>query len=156
MKHISKLMVMSWLLFGLILLVPAPVALAQGSVTTPEPTLDINGLVAQLLSLGGVGSLITFLINAFKTVGWVKDGTSPAWLLGFNLVALGLLFFAHLVGFDQIQAADQAASTLAQIGVLVVSLITQFGIGRLAHTIFRGMPLIGTSFTLKAAQQLAA
>lgn len=111
--------------------------------------MDLEGLMLQFVGLVGVGALITFLINIGKVAGIVKDGTVPTWATGINLFGLVVLFLLKVfVPNADIGKLDGAAGTIAQIGVLILGLITQVLGGRLAHFSFRGTWLIGKSYSL--------
>lgn len=134
-------------LFGLAL----PVLAAGPQQATPP--LDITTLLGQFLALAGVGALIALLINIGKQVGIVKDGDTPTWVTGLNLLGLVGLFVLRVVRPDaDIGQLDGIASTIAQIGVLVLALITQIGSAKVAHAAVRGAAVIGYSFSVKRAQ----
>jgi hypothetical protein len=110
--------------------------------------MDISLLVAQFLTLAGIGALIAFIVNALKTAGVVKDGTSATWATGFNLIGLVALFILKVfVPSADIGKLDGVAATIAQIGVLVLGLITQMLGSKLAHATASGVWLIGKSFS---------
>jgi hypothetical protein len=110
--------------------------------------MDIGSLVAQFLALAGIGALIAFVVNALKTAGVVKDGTAATWATGFNLIGLVALFVLKVfVPSADIGKLDGAAATIAQIGVLVLGLITQMLGSKLAHATASGVWLIGKSFS---------
>jgi hypothetical protein len=135
------------LLFTLLLTLALPqIALAAG----PSPEVPaLPDLVAQFLSLVGIGAFITVAINAGKTIGLVKDGTAPVWSTGLNLLGLVILFGLHVIGYTDFGTIDQGAATLAQLGTLVLALLVQMGAGRWAYGLVKGVPVIGYSYTLK-------
>jgi hypothetical protein len=105
-------------------------------------------LVMLFVSLVGVGSLISIVVNILKTKGWVKDGSAPSWVLGLNLVGMVTLFILQTF-FPQVDigSLDQVAGTVAQILALVFGLVLQLGSSKLTHAAVKGMPLIGKSYT---------
>ena len=109
--------------------------------------MDLNGLVQQLASLGGVAALITVVVNALKTFGVVKDGDAPTWTTGFNVLALGALFVGHVVGLTNFDKIDAVAATLAQLGTFLLALLLQIGTSKITHLLLRGVPVIGHSFS---------
>lgn len=110
--------------------------------------MDLSNLVLQFVALAGVGALIAFVVNALKTAGVVKDGTSATWATGFNLLGLVVLFVLRVfVPSADVGKLDGAAATIAQIGVLVLGLITQMLGSKLAHATASGVWLIGKSFS---------
>src|SRR5512135_2526371 len=109
--------------------------------------MDLNGLVQQLASLGGVAALITVVVNALKTSGVVKDGDAPTWTTGFNVLALGVLFVGHVDGFTNFDKIDAVAATLAQLGAFLLALLLQIGTSKITHFLLRGVPVIGHSFS---------
>lgn len=128
----------------------APPALAVTGALIPDP-ITLDDLLLQLAKLTGVPALVAVLINALKQFGVVQDGWAPLWSTGFNLLILILLFVAHIVGFTNLDQLDQVAATLAQIGTFVLALLYQLLISRATHAAVKGVPVIGYSYTMKAA-----
>lgn len=110
------------------------------------PPTDLTGLAVQFGALLGVAALVAALINAGKTFGVVKDGDAPKWSLALNTVGFLALVVTRLFA-PQVDpaAADQAAGQVAQILVLVLGLVSQFGAAKLANNGLRGLPVIGKS-----------
>src|SRR4030067_3522176 len=98
----------------------------------------LQQLVAQLATLGGVASLITVIVNALKVFGVVGEDAAPTWSAGFNLIALVVLFGAQIVHFD-VSQLDPFAGNFAQLIALVLSLIAQLGLSKVAHWSLRGV-----------------
>ena len=111
--------------------------------------MSIEQLVTLLLSLGGVGTLVAAIVNALKSAGVVKDGQAQTFVLGFNLLGLVVLFvlgiFAPSTDLSQL---DSTAAQVAQLLTIVVGLVVQFGGSKLAHGAFKGIPVIGKSFSV--------
>ena len=111
--------------------------------------MDLSNLVSQFLALAGVGAFFALVINALKVAGVVKDGDAPTWATGLNLVGLVALFLLRVfVPSADIGKLDGVAATVAQIGVLVLGLITQMLGSKLAHFSVKGAPVIGKSYSL--------
>jgi len=84
-----------------------------------------------------------------------RDGAAPTWSTGLNLVGLVLLFVLKVfVPSADVAQLDGAAATLAQLGVLILGLITQLGFAKLAHATVRGVPLIGKTHSVKQGYPL--
>jgi len=110
--------------------------------------VDLPNLLSQFLALAGVGALLSFLVNVGKTVGLVKDGQAANWVTGLNLAGLVALFVLKVfVPSADIGEIDGLAATIAQIGVLVLGLVTQLLGSKLAHASVRGTWAIGKSFS---------
>lgn len=110
--------------------------------------MSIEQLVTLLLSLGGVGTLVAAIVNALKTSGVVKDGQAPTFVLGFNLLGLVILFLVGLFApATDLTQLDSTAAQVAQLLTIVVGLLVQFGGSKLAHGTFKGVPVIGKSFS---------
>lgn len=108
----------------------------------------LSNLLSQLQVLAGVGALIAFLVNIGKIVGLVKDGTAQNWVAGLNLAGLVALFVLRVfVPSADIGELDGLAATIAQLGVLVLGLVTQLLGSKLAHASVRGTWAIGKSFS---------
>lgn len=110
--------------------------------------MDLLSLASQFVALVGVGALLALVVNVLKVAGVVKDDTAPTWVTGLNLAGLVILFLLRVFapGTD-IGQLDGAAGTIAQIGVLILGLVTQVLGSKLAHRAFRGTWLIGKSFS---------
>jgi hypothetical protein len=114
------------------------------------PPADLTGLAVQFGALLGVAALVAALINAGKTFGIVKDGDAPKWSLGLNGLGFAALLVTRLFAPQVDPAvADQVAGQAAQILILVLGLVSQFGFAKLANNGLRGLPVIGKSHRLE-------
>lgn len=110
--------------------------------------MELVELASRFVALVGVGGLIALLVNVLKVVGWAKEGTIPTWTTGLNLAGLVILFVLQVfVPNADITKLDGIAATIAQVGMLLLGLITQVFGSKLAHKAFRGTWLIGKSFS---------
>jgi len=118
--------------------------------------IDLASLVGQFMALAGVGALVAFIVNALKQFGVVKDGDAPTWSTGINLLGLVTLFVLRVfVPQADVGQLDGLAATLAQIGVLVLGLVTQLAASRATHYVARGAFVIGSSHTLNEIKRFA-
>lgn len=117
--------------------------------------MNITDLLALLLSLGGFGGFIAFLVNALKAFNIVKEETTTYWITGFNLLGLVVLFALGIFKPDMIAPADKLLAALAQVGMIVLGLLFPNAISRATHALFRGVPLVGTSFSLNRQRAAA-
>ncbi|MBI5297952.1 MAG: hypothetical protein HY869_20950 [Chloroflexi bacterium] len=112
----------------------------------------LKAVAALLATLGGVAALIVMLVNAGKSVGWVKDSTADVWFkslyfLAFVALVVQQTFFPQ---FDVLKL-DQVAGLLAQLGgyVLPTALAVLFPVlarfGAYFHNGLRGVPIFGAS-----------
>lgn len=108
--------------------------------------MDIQSLVALLLTLGGFGALSAVLVNVGKYFKLVADGTAPTWAAGINLVGLAVLYYLK-VRFPDLNLAgvDANVGQVAQLLTVVLSLLVQLGGAKLAHKTLRGVFVIGKS-----------
>ena len=107
---------------------------------------------ALFATLGGIASLVVFVVNFLKAVKVVKDGTADIWFKTLNFAAFVLLVIQQLY-FPQIDILqlDKIAGLLAELGKYILPMIltilfpvaNQFG-GYL-HNQVRGVPIFGTS-----------
>lgn len=116
--------------------------------------MDILSLVQQVLGLAGLGAFLSFLVNALKVFGVIKDGQAPEWLTGLNLIALNLLFVAKVVGGVNIQGVDSFLAIVAQVGGIVIAFFIQRAGAKVAYKLTRGAPLLGFSHTLRLAGKM--
>ena len=135
---------------SLIVTLCAGVAFAAQAIPQTAPPVDLPSLLTQFMALAGVGALVALIVNILKTAGVVKDGDAPTWATGLNLAGLVLLFFLKVFApAADIGQLDGLAATIAQIGVLVLGLITQLLGSKLGHIAVRGAWLIGKSYSLR-------
>jgi len=110
--------------------------------------MTLESLLVIFVSLGGAAALVTACVNTLKQFGVLKDGQAPTAALLGNLalfVALALLkVFAPVVDIANL---DATAGTIAQILGLVTGLVVQVGLSKGAHSLLRGAPVIGKSFS---------
>ncbi len=113
---------------------------------------DFNSFIAFFASLAGTGALITCLVNILKTVGLVKDGQAPSYVIGLNLLGLIVLFVVGVIKPDvNIQGLDQDAAQIASILILVFGFVWQLVSSKFTHDkVLKGTPVIGASYTYQA------
>jgi hypothetical protein len=134
----------------LVTILSVGVAFAALPTSQTAPPIDLPSLLTQFMALAGVGALVALIVNILKTVGVVKDGNAPTWATGLNLIGLVLLFFIKVFAPQaDIGNLDGLAATIAQIGVLVLGLITQLLGSKLGHVAVRGTWVIGKSYSLR-------
>ena len=115
---------------------------------------DLNSLVVFFGSLAGIGALIACLVNIGKTIGFIKDGEAPQYVILLNLLGMLVLFVIGLVkpAFN-FQGLDAQAAQVATILMILFGLFWQIYSSKIVHDhILKGAPLIGTSFTLQAKE----
>lgn len=118
----------------------------------PGPVLDLPALLAQFITLVGFGALVAALINAGKFIGWIKEGMAPNVSLVLNAVGFVVLIVLRLFRPDfDVQAADAAIGTFAQILVLSLGLFLQLTTSKAVHAGLTGLPVIGYSFSAHRA-----
>ena len=152
--HARKLPVV-FALAAMLMLVLAPAAFAAPPFQTSSPVTDPGALVQQLASLAGVMALITFLVNASKTFGWVPDGEAGTVQGGLSLLAMVGLWVLDVFRPNLVTQVDSVAAILAQLGAYLITLVGAVLFGKLVHFAVRGLPLIGYSHTVEDARKLA-
>lgn len=112
--------------------------------------MDIMQLLTALLALLGVGGLFSALINLGKIAKLVTPENVEKWIGGLNLVGLIGMYVAKTFFPDfDIMIADEMAGDVARILTHVTELIVMVGGSKLFHTLFRGFPVLGKSFSLQ-------
>lgn len=108
---------------------------------------SLSPLLNLLLTLGGVMSLLTVLVNVGKVVGVVKDGTASTWARGLNLLAVGALFILGTWYPDvDIQQVDALAAQVAELGVGILAILpVMMKLSGSVHNAVRGLKIIGHS-----------
>lgn len=109
--------------------------------------MNIGDLLAQLIALGGIAALIAVIVDGLKQFGVVKDGDAATWSTAFNVLALVVLFALKVFKPDLIPQADSLAKSIAQLGVVILALLSQFGVSKATHMLLLGVPLVNKSFS---------
>ena len=107
----------------------------------------IQGLVTLLLSLGGVASLNTMLVNLGKLLEFVKDGKAQDWQRGLNTLALvGLFVIGTWFPNVDIFRIDEFAAQIANLGIALIGVLPMmFKISGGVHDTVRGLKIVGKS-----------
>jgi len=112
--------------------------------------MDIQALVFIVLGMAGFGGLISAVVNILKSVGVVKDGQTPTWITGLNLVGVIAVFLLKVFNAPiDLQAVDQNMKLLAEALVAVSYYIVALGGSKAFHSLVRGSTFIGKSFSIK-------
>lgn len=122
---------------------------AQSADPAPAgPPLDFASLAAQFVALAGAGSLISAIVNALKTAGIVRDGQATTVVTGLNILGIaGLLALQVFSPAADIAGLDAAAGSIATVLTVLAGFVVQMGGSKLFHTLFKGAPLIGKTFS---------
>lgn len=102
----------------------------------------------QFAALAGTAALIAALVNASKTIGWVADGQAPKVSLVLNALGfVGLLTLRLFRPEVNVEQLDGYAAEIATFLVGLVGLVGQVGGTKVWHLLFKGLPVIGKSYT---------
>ena len=152
----------------MVLVLPGLVAFApMGRLTSPEVSTALIGLdglqlepdpvlgavIKQFLAMGGFAALVAILINIFKAIGWVKDGTAGTVSAIANLAGLvGVFVLQNFVPDVSVTLIDEHMTVIAQILTSIFSYVYQYWVSYGTHNLLSAgnVPLIGTSNTPKA------
>lgn len=150
MPSFLRLFVVPFLIAAIFLTLSVARAFAQTEPPAPVEFPDVTQLFAALVGIPGFALLASAIINALKKLGWVKDGQSGAWLTGFNLLGVVLLFIA---GVFNIQYDSKILSEQLQlVANALIALIALFGQNKISVDFWYPLlkqlklPLISTSF----------
>jgi len=103
-------------------------------------------LLLQFSGLVGFAALVTFLVNAFKTVGWVKDGQAQNWVAGLNLLGLASLLAINVFNPElDVTAIDAEIGEFTQVAMVVFAYIFQMLSSRVSYLAVKNVPVIGKS-----------
>jgi hypothetical protein len=112
----------------------------------------LNNLLALFAGLAGFAAFITLLVNVGKRLKWIPDGAAPMVVKWLNLGGLVVVGILSLVAPNMIPFVDSALGTLAEIGGLLLQLLTFVFAWPLANRIsgftyggVRKFPLVGYS-----------
>jgi hypothetical protein len=106
----------------------------------------MNELMTQYHSLVGVGILVGAVVNILKSIGTVKDGQARAWSTGLNLAVLIGIFVSEQMGIN-LKIYDAQAGELGALVNTAVGLVVQLAGSQVGHTVLKGTPLVGKSFS---------
>ena len=107
----------------------------------------LEEIMLLLAGLGGLGGLISVLVNLLKAIGVVKDGTSERWVQGFNLVAFVAV---AVVYFTKVQVDwSQVNDWLSVLATFIGFIVQMFG-SKVTYVVTKGAPVIGFSYSNKA------
>ncbi len=106
-------------------------------------------VVANFGGLLGMAMLIAALVNLFKVVGLVKDGTSQNWYAGLSLLGMAaLVFFRLYMPTFSLEYLDTQAGLIAGALGVIVGYVAQLGMGQWAHSqVLSGVAFVGRSFS---------
>ncbi len=109
----------------------------------------VSALLAVFVTLAGVASLVTVIINVLKTFGIVKDGTAGSWSLVLNGVAFVIMVALGVFAKVTPEQFDAVAQQVATILIALLGLLTQFGLTAKFHGVVSsaGIPVLGRSYT---------
>lgn len=115
--------------------------------------MEWNSVLALVLSLAGFAAFTTMLVNVLKIVKIkgnpiVKEGDAPKWTAGITLVGVIALYVTKLFlpNFD-VSGVDKILLEIATIGAYITSFITTLGLEKVFHTIIKGVPVVGKSYS---------
>src|SRR5512141_2067982 len=111
--------------------------------------LDV--LVQTLFSMAGFAMLVAVLINLGKALHIVQDTTAPIWSMVLNFIGLLLLAFGKFINLDFL-SLDPVFMVVAQLLGFILTYITGLGASKLANLFVKGLPVIGFSYSLRAAR----
>lgn len=150
MPSFLRLFVVPLLIAAIFLTLSAARAFAQTEPPAPVEFPNVTQLLAALIGIPGFSLLASAIINTLKKLGLVKDGQSGAWLTGFNLLGVVLLFIA---GVFNIQYDSKVLSEQLQlVANALIALIALFGQNKISVSFWYPLlkqlklPLISTSF----------
>lgn len=118
----------------------------------PEPTVFdvILRIAVGFTSLAGVSALVAVLVQIFKLLGLVKDGTAHRWTAGFNLIAfIVLVYFGVFQPSVAVSILDGYAAQIAQIALFVLGFVVQMATSKPVYSAFKTaqVPLLRYSLT---------
>ena len=106
----------------------------------------MEDLLLQFSGLVGFAALVTFLVNAFKTVGWVKDGQAQNWVAGLNLLGLAGLLAINVFNPEMdVQALDAEIGQFTEVALVVFAYVVQMLGSKVSYLAVKNVPVIGKS-----------
>lgn len=117
-------------------------------------------LVAQqAATLVGFGALVGVIVNVLKTFKIAKDGDAITIASIINFGVFCVLYILRVIkpeALAQVAALDAQAAQVATVATTVLYFIAQSSGSKLYQAIFRGLPIIGKSFSAEQLKDLAS
>jgi len=105
-----------------------------------------NNIIIEVAALVGFAAFVSFLVNALKWFGVVKDGTADKWVAGLNLVGVVALYAVRMFIPDwNPLPVDNILQEIAVIGGYILSYVTMILGSKLTYVAVKGLPVIGKS-----------
>lgn len=103
-----------------------------------------DDVVLQVMALAGFAALVSFVVNALKYFGVVKDGSADKWVAGINLAGVLVVYALGIlrVPFD-LATVDKTLMEIATVGVYILNYLVTIGASKLTYFLTRGLPFIG-------------
>lgn len=123
---------------------------AQGEMPGEFNLEAILVIVIGFASLAGTSSLVAAIVNVFKVIGLVKDGTSARWAAALNLLAfIALIAFRVFQPDLALEILDGYAGQIATIAMFVMGFVLQITGSQSAHIALSEaeVPVLGKSFS---------
>lgn len=117
-----------------------------------------NLVSQQGAALLGFGAIVGLLVNLLKSARIVKDGDAitVASIINFGLFCvLYLLRVLKPEALAHVESLDVQAAQFATAATSVLYFVTQVGGSKLYQAIFRGVPLLGKSFSAEQLLEIA-
>jgi len=136
-----------------VLAVAAVVMIAAAPIQEGVPDgADQFDALFLLLGLPALGAVPAALVNAGKSLGWIKDGRAPIFRALISIVLLAILYGFQLLAPDFLMAnigviEGGAAGFVEFIGVLVQLALLILGSGLMHSGVLKGIPVIGKSYS---------
>jgi hypothetical protein len=114
----------------------------------------------EFATLLGFAALLALIINVLKLIKIngkpiVADGDAQKWSLGGNLLGLLALYIFRIFRPElPLEGVDELLMEIATVGTYILSVVSQLGISKLTHFVFKGTPVLGKSYSLEASKKL--
>jgi len=106
----------------------------------------MEDLLLQFGELAGFAALVTFVVNALKSTGVVKDGQAQNWVAGLNLLGLAGLLAVNVFNPElDVTAIDAEIGEFTQVAMVVFAYIFQMLSSRVSYLAVKNVPVIGKS-----------
>jgi hypothetical protein len=111
-------------------------------------SMKMDELLVQFSGLVGYAALVTFVVNALKTLNVVKDGQAQNWVAGLNLLGLaGLLGLKVFAPEADVAVLDAQLGDFVNVMMVVFAYVVQMLGSKLSYIAIKNVPLIGKSFS---------
>lgn len=112
--------------------------------------MNPNDLFPIFAALVGFPAFVAAGVNVAKYFGWLSDGNAPQVVFWVNVVGFLGVAIAYFTGnLPLLSQIDDALGQFATFLLTLLAFLIDLGLPKVFHAGFKGMPVIGKSYSLE-------